>query len=146
MSTATSSLMKRCVSLEVANQFQTQINNIVEVLNSVPAQIADAESRVGTLLRGLSSAPDSIPMTNLPEGLVMQNDLKHLQDQVDAHVEVHSKFCADTNQHVEDFLERFMQLPNFTMMTCYTYMAGELAKDAKAKADAVEKRPRRDQS
>jgi hypothetical protein len=137
-SASASKLITNCVSLEVANNFQKQINDIVNLLNTVPAQIEEAESRVGTLLQGLSTTPGPAPITNLPEGLATKVELNQLKVQVEAYVEVHNKNYADTNLHVENFHDQFRELPNFEAMRNDIDMASALAKDAKAKANAID--------
>jgi hypothetical protein len=122
----------------VADNFQRQINAVIEVVNSIPDQLIQLEGRVSQSLAEATALAEQRTTTTMPADVATQEDLRGLeQRRAEAQRDADARF-GDIDDHIARFLQFMRDPPFLTYLNSNTLSAQQKANEAWIKANAVD--------
>jgi hypothetical protein len=111
LATTATTLLKQCVSVQVADSFQEQLNAVVEVVNSFPDQLLQLEGRVNqTLNEGMANLGHHTSST-IHADAATKADVRAVELLLAAAQRDADQRFRDVDAHIENFL-KFMMAPS----------------------------------
>jgi hypothetical protein len=142
LATTATTLLKQCVSVQVADSFQQQINALVEVMNALPDQLEQLEGSLSQRLKQAAALAGPPATPTMPEGVATLEDLQGLERRMaDTKRDADLRF-GEVDDHVAKFLHFMRDTPFMTYVNTSIAAAQQKANEAWIHSNAVDERVR----
>jgi hypothetical protein len=105
LATTATNLLRQCVSVQVADSFQEQLNVVVEVMNSIPDQLIQLEGRITQNVTEATTGMGHHTSSTVHASSATQADVRLVEERLEAARRDADQRFLEIDTHIENFLK-----------------------------------------